>query len=122
MPVNRKVTLLLADKHDVVRHGIRLLLEAEPDFSVVGEASEGLETLRLVASLKPDVLVTCPEVSGLSGFEVARQGTRGTGRPDVMEVRHDQNHRQSQVFSRSTLPACQNRLGRRSLTRGTGSA
>jgi DNA-binding NarL/FixJ family response regulator len=45
--VNRK-TIVLADDHQVVRHGLRVLLEAEPDFSVVGEARDGLEALDIL--------------------------------------------------------------------------
>lgn len=84
MRVNSKVRILLADKHVVVRQGIRLLLEAEPGFSVVGEASDGSEAVRLVASLEPDVLVTCPEISGPSGFEVARRVTARSSKTRVV--------------------------------------
>ena len=67
------VTLLLADDHHVVRQGLRALLEAEPDFRVVGEASDGLEVPDLVERLKPNVLVVDLMMPGLSGLEVMRQ-------------------------------------------------
>lgn len=66
-------TIVLADDHHVVRQGLRSLLEAEPDFSVVGETSDGLKTVRLVKRLQPDVLVLDLMMPGLNGVEVTRQ-------------------------------------------------
>lgn len=66
-------TIVLADDHHVVRKGIRALLEAEADFRLVGEASDGLETVQLVERLRPDVLVLDLMMPGLNGIEVARQ-------------------------------------------------
>jgi DNA-binding NarL/FixJ family response regulator len=66
-------TIVLADDHPVVRQGLRALLEAEEDLRVVGEASDGLEAVRLVERLKPNVLVTDLMMPGLSGMEVTRQ-------------------------------------------------
>ena len=67
------ITIALADDHKVVRQGLRALMEAEPDFSVVGEAGDGLEALRLVEQLSPNVLVLDLMMPGLNGLEVARQ-------------------------------------------------
>ena len=64
--------IVLADDHTIVRQGLRLLLEAEPDFSVVGEASDGLEVADLVDRLRPDVLVLDLMMPGVSGLEVTR--------------------------------------------------
>ena len=52
-----KTTILLADDHGVVRRGLRMLLEAEPDTEVIGETGDGLEALRLVERLKPTLLI-----------------------------------------------------------------
>lgn len=68
--------ILLADDHPFVRAGLRALLEAQPDFRLVGEASDGLEAVRLVQRLKPDVLVLDLVMPGLNGLEVARQVRR----------------------------------------------
>lgn len=73
MRLSSKITIVLADRHKLVRQGVRLLLEAEPGFSVLGEASALAQALELVARLKPDVLVVCPDIGGAAGFEVARQ-------------------------------------------------
>jgi len=65
-------SIVLADDHTIVRQGLRLLLEAEPDFSIVGEASDGLEVAGLVDRLRPDVLVLDLMMPGISGLEVTR--------------------------------------------------
>jgi DNA-binding NarL/FixJ family response regulator len=66
-------SIVLADDHQVVRQALRLLLAAEPDLQVVGEAGNGLDVTRLVESLKPDVLVVDLMMPGLNGLEVTRQ-------------------------------------------------
>ncbi len=66
----RKTTIALADDHQVVRQGLRVLLEAEPDFSVVGEAGDGLAAIRLVESLNPNILLLDLMMPGLNGQEV----------------------------------------------------
>ena len=66
-------TIVLADDHHIVRQGLRALLEAEPDFHLVGETGDGLETVQLVESLHPDVLVLDLMMPGLNGLEVTRQ-------------------------------------------------
>jgi DNA-binding NarL/FixJ family response regulator len=67
------VSILLADDHQVVRLGVRTLLEAEPDFRIVGEAASGLEAKSALERLKPDVLVIDLMMPGLNGLEVTRQ-------------------------------------------------
>lgn len=69
-------TIVLADDHHIVRQGLRSLLEAEPDFSVVGETGDGLETAQLVERLQPHVLVLDLMMPGLSGLEVTRRVSR----------------------------------------------
>lgn len=73
-------TILLADDHQIVREGLRLLLESEPDLKVVGEAGDGLEAVRLVERLHPDVLVADLMMPGLSGLDVVREVCRTTPR------------------------------------------
>ncbi len=66
-------TIVIADDHQVVRHGLQALLEAEPDFHIIGEASDGLEAAEAVERLCPDVLVLDMVMPGLNGIEVTRR-------------------------------------------------
>lgn len=68
--------ILLADDHNLVRQGLRALLQSEPLFRLVGEASDGIEAVRLAERLKPDVLITDVMMPGLNGLEVTRQVTK----------------------------------------------
>lgn len=70
------LTLVLADDHQIVRQGLRAILNTEADFRLVGEAADGLETVRLVERLQPHVLILDLMMPGLNGFEVARQVAR----------------------------------------------
>ena len=72
----KKVRVLLADDHQLMRSGVRLMLEREPDMSVVGEASDGREAVALAKSLRPDVVIMDIGMPNLSGIEAARQMTR----------------------------------------------
>jgi two-component system response regulator NreC len=67
------ITIVLADNHEVVRLGIRTLLENEPDFQIVGEASDGLKTVDIVKHLNPDVLILDLMMPGINGIEVTQQ-------------------------------------------------
>jgi two-component system response regulator NreC len=63
-----KMKLLLVDDHAVVRSGLRMLLETQPDVIIVGEAASGAEAVALARQLSPDVIVmdiTLPDVSGI---------------------------------------------------------
>lgn len=71
-----KTSVVLADDHSVVRQGLRTLLEAEGDLSIVGEANDGLETAKMVEDLQPDVLVVDLMMGGMNGIEVARHVTK----------------------------------------------
>jgi len=69
-------TIVLADDHPIVREGLRGLLETEPGFRVIGEATDGLEAVSLVERLKPDVLIIDVVMPGLTGLEATRQISR----------------------------------------------
>ena len=66
-------SIVLADDHQIVRQGLRSLLDAEADMKVVGAASTGLEAVELIDQLRPDILVTDMMMPELNGIEVARQ-------------------------------------------------
>jgi len=69
----RKIKLLLAEDHVVVREGTRQLLENESDMEVIGEAGDGEEAVRLVKQLKPDVIIMDVSMPKLSGIEATKQ-------------------------------------------------
>jgi two-component system response regulator NreC len=62
-------TILLADDHSVLRAGLKLLLENQPDLKVMGEASSGLEALDLAAKLQPDLILLDLSMPGLGGLD-----------------------------------------------------
>lgn len=67
------VRILIADDHFIVREGLRLILESEPDFIVVGGAADRATTVRLAGELEPDVVLMDLLLSGLSGLEAVQQ-------------------------------------------------
>jgi DNA-binding NarL/FixJ family response regulator len=64
--------VVLADDHDVVRQGLKRLLNRAPEIEVVGEASDGLQAIQSVKELQPDVLLLDIEMPFMDGIEVAR--------------------------------------------------
>ena len=68
-----KIRILLADDHTVIRVGLKLLLERQPDFEVVGEADDGLAAGKLATQLEPDVIVMDVAMPNLNGIEATRQ-------------------------------------------------
>lgn len=72
----KQTSIVIADDHQVVRQGLLVLLGAESDFIVIGEASDGLEAMQVVEALRPDVLVLDVVMPGLTGIEVTRRASR----------------------------------------------
>jgi DNA-binding NarL/FixJ family response regulator len=68
----RKTTVYLLDDHEIVRRGIRQLLEAEPDLEVIGESALAQEAERRIPALRPDVAVLDGRLPDGSGIEVCR--------------------------------------------------
>jgi two-component system response regulator NreC len=68
--------VLLADDHGIVRRGLRTLLESEPGISVVAEAADGLEALRLCGEHQPDLLILDVGMPKLNGIEVAARAQK----------------------------------------------
>ncbi len=77
-------TIVLADDHQIVRQGLRALLESESDFSITGETGDGLEAVDLVERLQPDVLVVDLMMPGLNGLEVTRQAGKRSPHTQVV--------------------------------------
>lgn len=70
------IRILLVDDHAIERQGVRALLDAQPDMTVVGEAPDGLEALPLVGSTWPDVIVTETIMPRMNGLELTGQVLR----------------------------------------------
>ena len=70
-----EIRLILADDHAVIRSGLRLVLERQPEFKVVGEAADGSEAITLAEQFLPDVAVLDVAMPNLNGIEAARQIT-----------------------------------------------
>src|ERR1700744_5667674 len=68
-----KITVLLVDDHSLVRKGFRRMLEDDPTITVVGEANDGNDAVRLALELKPRVTVMDCALPGISGIEASRQ-------------------------------------------------
>jgi DNA-binding NarL/FixJ family response regulator len=69
----KKIRLLLADDHAILRAGLRMLLDAQPDMVVVGEAADGEEAVRRAHATRPDVAVVDLTMPGLSGVETLQR-------------------------------------------------
>ncbi|MGB7434443.1 MAG: response regulator transcription factor, partial [Candidatus Acidiferrum sp.] len=68
-----KLKVLLVDDHALVRRGFRRMLEDEPTFQVVGEASDGLEAVESAEKLEPDVIVMDCALPQVNGIEASRR-------------------------------------------------
>jgi two-component system, NarL family, response regulator NreC len=71
--MTRQTRVLLADDHVLIRAGLRMVVDAQPDLTVVGEAGDGREAVAMADSLKPDVVVMDIGMPTLNGIEAAHQ-------------------------------------------------
>lgn len=71
-----KIKLLIADDHAILRQGLRRILEAEPDMSVIGEAATGTDAVKRAKQLKPDVVIMDISMPEQDGIESMRQIVR----------------------------------------------
>lgn len=70
--MSRRIRLCIAEDHETVRTGLRMVLEAQPDMEVVGDASSGSLAVQCARALQPDVLLLDVSMPGLNGLEVTR--------------------------------------------------
>jgi two-component system, NarL family, response regulator NreC len=81
MPKNSKIRVLIADDHAILRAGLRMLIEAQPDMAVVAEAENGNEAIRMARAMSPAVVildVTMPEKGGLYAIPEILKGSPDT--------------------------------------------
>jgi DNA-binding NarL/FixJ family response regulator len=71
-PVKKKkaIKILIVDDHQALREGLRVILQLEPDFSIVGEAEEGKQAIKLAQALAPDVIIMDMDLGEMDGTQV----------------------------------------------------
>ena len=82
--MNRPIRIILADDHQIVRQGLRILLEAETDMEIIAEADNGRKVLKLAQDLLPDIIIMDLSMPELNGIEATRQILSGA--PDVKVI------------------------------------
>jgi DNA-binding NarL/FixJ family response regulator len=97
----KRIRILLADDHAVVRRGFQMILAEQSDMEIVGEAANGREALELAAKLKPDVVVMDVAMPELNGIEATRRMAENAPRARVLAL---SMHKDS-VYVRETLRA-----------------
>ena len=80
------VRILIADDHPIFRDGLKRLLESEPDFKVVGEACDGVEAVKLVRQLKPEILLLDLAMPRRPGLEALREMNSGAAASSVRVI------------------------------------
>ena len=76
--------IIIVDDHAIVRQSLKKLLELETDFKVVGEVGEGLEAVRVIERLRPDIVVVDLMMNGMNGIEVTRQVVKRSPKTGVV--------------------------------------
>ena len=98
------IRVLLVDDHEVVRAGLRALIEGQPDMTIAGEASDGLTALDSIRRIGPDVAVLDLTMPRRSGIDVARELTNdGRSTALVVLTRHDDRAFVDELFAAGVL-------------------
>lgn len=98
------IRILLADDHAVVRAGVRRILDAEPDLTVVGEASDGAEAVELARTTDPHLAVLDISMPRMTGLQAAREIKRRT--PSVQTLMLSMHDNEQYFFSALRAGAC----------------
>jgi two-component system response regulator NreC len=94
-----KIKLLIADDHAILRQGLRRILEAEPDMSVIGEAATGTDAVKRARQLKPDVIIMDISMPELDGIESMRQIVKTLSSRVLILSVHTEHHVISEAVS-----------------------
>jgi len=81
MEPDSKIRIVIAEDHRLFREGLRLILNGEESFEIVGEAANGLQVIDVISGLKPDLVlldITMPELSGIEVIPIIKQTSPGT--------------------------------------------
>jgi len=94
VPTGRRIRILLADDHAVLRAGLKILLSAQPDLEVIGEAAEGSAAVRLAQELRPDIVVMDIAMPGVSGIDATARIKRDlpTTKVLILSMHDDQGY------------------------------
>ncbi len=76
--------IVLVDDHMILRQGLKLLLEADPDIKIIAEAGNGTEAAKIVAKLRPDILITDIRMPGMTGIELLKHVKKHTPETKVI--------------------------------------
>src|SRR5262245_38087047 len=98
------ISIILVDDHHLVRHAVKNLLEAEPDFMVIGEEFDGLKAIGLIERLTPDIVLSDILLRGVNGFEVSRQARLRSPRTNSIILSAYANETYVQEALRSGAP------------------
>jgi DNA-binding NarL/FixJ family response regulator len=85
-PTSRKIRVFLADDHKMMRHGLRILIESQPDLEVVGEAADGVATLEGARAASSDVIIMDVNMPRLNGLEATRRITASAPHPRIVAL------------------------------------
>jgi len=94
-----KIKLLIADDHAILRHGLKRILEAEPDMSVIGEAATGVDAVKRAKQLKPDVVIMDISMPEQDGIESMRQIMKAVPSRVLILTVHLEHHVISEAVS-----------------------
>lgn len=97
--MKKKISIILAEDHRIVREGIRKLLEGEDDFSVVAGAGTGREAVELVDKLRPEIVVMDISMPQLNGLEACRQLVAKAARSRVLILSTPRTHPDNSIQS-----------------------
>jgi len=97
----KKIKILFADDHAIVRDGLRLLFKSDPQFSIIGEAPNGEEALELIAKHKPDVAlldISMPKLNGIEATKIIKEKYPDT-RVLILTIHENEEYIQQMILA-----------------------